>query len=720
MPQTSAVPDRSTAGLTDASPAEPRLPDAGPLDPEAFRYIATTPVRIGRTSRPILQRAGISAGGLNTFLRSLRTLVTHATDAGFRRRPADVWTEIQFNRTTFYRYLRCAITAGSAATEPAGTRGVVLFTFPRAGGTLRDEQSRSAGRFAHAADEQSRSAGRFVTSSPAQRDASPGGTVVVKSEIKEREIRTRSTTTTDQNLPDYLEPKPAPIVQDPEIATSKQVRMVRKLAKKLGLEWPTEAEARAMSREQADAARLVLDEHEAGGGMTSAAAGLSGAVDALTRPAAPPRKQRPTDCKHPAPKEEHGAWFCDDCGITLRNYTPDLGADDRPNRAPDAGGDDGDPAPGRGPGEPDRPARRRSGRHRAGRRMTRQRRDYPRRRKSCPECHRADLRAGAAALVWADPSSSTPSATSGPRRWNRRRRRNAVAHPVRDLRPWAHHNGRYQHRSAEPHQADGECQAPPAEQRSHGDPYVYRQAPVPTDGRSVHLPQPRNRSAATTRAAIATPAVTRRQARRDSSRARAVSKWARVTSSPVASELASRATSTTATASGSLAPASVSVFTAACVSKAMPGRVARGCASSRPRPALPEAKATGKGASAGDGTRCPGDRGRRPRSPSEPHTDRRGRERAKFNTESTPNEYRIDNGEGAPRHQPRRRPGPSRPASAQARCELTKCCTRSLQFCARNMAYQDKRGHVSMRPDMGGRMSTARHVDAFLQGGLAA
>ena len=44
---------------------------------------------------------------------------------------------------------------------------------------------------------------------------------------------------------------------------------------------------------------------------------------------------------------------------------------------------------------------------------------------------------------------------------------------------------------------------------------------------------------------------------------------------PVASELASWATSTTATASGSLAPASVSVFTAACVSKAIAGRVAR-------------------------------------------------------------------------------------------------------------------------------------------------
>ena len=126
--------------------------------------------------------------------------------------------------------------------------------------------------------------------------------MVVKSEIKEREIRTRSTTTTDPNLPDYLEPKPAPIVQDPEIATSRQVRMVRKLAKKLGLEWPTEADARAMSREQADASIQVLVEHEAGGGMTSAAAGLSGAVDALTRPAAPPQKAAPDQLQAPGPE----------------------------------------------------------------------------------------------------------------------------------------------------------------------------------------------------------------------------------------------------------------------------------------------------------------------------------------------------------------------------------------------------------------------------------
>ena len=71
----------------------------------------------------------------------------------------------------------------------------------------------------------------------------------------------------------------------------------------------------------------------------------------------------------------------------------------------------------------------------------------------------------------------------------------------------------------------------------------------------------------------ADPQLTRRQARRDSSCASAVSKCARVTSSPVASVLASRATSTTATASASSAPASVSVFTAACVSRAITGSV---------------------------------------------------------------------------------------------------------------------------------------------------
>ena len=87
--------------------------------------------------------------------------------------------------------------------------------------------------------------------------------------------------------------------------------------------------------------------------------------------------------------------------------------------------------------------------------------------------------------------------------------------------------------------------------------------------------QPRNRNAATTTAAIAMPAVTRRHAKRDSSCASAVSKCARVTSSPMASVLASRATSTTATASASSAPASVNVFTAACVSKGITGSVSR-------------------------------------------------------------------------------------------------------------------------------------------------
>ena len=92
---------------------------------------------------------------------------------------------------------------------------------------------------------------------------------------------------------------------------------------------------------------------------------------------------------------------------------------------------------------------------------------------------------------------------------------------------------------------------------------------------------------------------------------------------------------------------------------------------------------------------------------------------AKFNTESTPNEYRIDNGEV--RHGINHEDDRDLPASVGAgEVRADQVLHQVVQFCARNMAYQDKRGHVSMRPDMGGRMSTARHVVAFLQGGLAA
>ena len=87
----------------------------------------------------------------------------------------------------------------------------------------------------------------------------------------------------------------------------------------------------------------------------------------------------------------------------------------------------------------------------------------------------------------------------------------------------------------------------------------------------------RYRSAATTTAAIAMPAVTRRQAKRDSSCASAVSKCARVISSPVASVLASRATIDHRHRER-LVSAGVGQslhFTAACVSRAITGSVSR-------------------------------------------------------------------------------------------------------------------------------------------------
>ena len=376
------MPNRSTATrLTDASTNAPRLNYGEPLIDLAFVRHYRDSIHIGRASQRLIKARGIDAGHLKSWLTHISTHINAVVDGVgyFDSPPAEVCAWMEYSRSRWYELRQAATDLRYLATGPAGQRGWIRFAFipnasitdvelllkqlrvrtsspggqdasqraVRAGRTLRTSSPggqdasqravlvgrtlRTSSPGGQDASQRAVLVGRTLrTSSPGGQDARPGGTVVVKSEIKEREIRTRSTTTTDPNLPDYLEPKPAPIVQDPEIATSRQVRMVRKLAKKLGLEWPTEADARAMSREQADASIQVLVEHEAGGGMTSAAAGLSGAVDALTRPAAPPRKQRPTNCKHPAPKEEHGAWFCDDCGITLRNYTPDLGVDRSP------------------------------------------------------------------------------------------------------------------------------------------------------------------------------------------------------------------------------------------------------------------------------------------------------------------------------------------------------------------------------------------------------
>ena len=157
---------KTKPALADASAAAPRLPDHGPLAEHDFARLVRHPLKVGHANQRLLAAAKISAGNLNTFLRSLRTLVTHATGAicSFCRKPKDVWNEIEFNRTTFYRYVKCAGALGQLKTGPTGTRGVVKFDMPRSGGTLRD------------ADEASRSAGRFVTkpptNSPAQRDAS--------------------------------------------------------------------------------------------------------------------------------------------------------------------------------------------------------------------------------------------------------------------------------------------------------------------------------------------------------------------------------------------------------------------------------------------------------------------------------------------------------------------------------------------------------------------
>ena len=165
---TSAPPPALTTqpALADASTTAPRLPDHGPLNDNDFARVVREPLKVGQAEQRVLKAAKISAGTLHTFIRSLRTLVTHATAhiASFCRKPKDVWSELELNRTTFYRYTKCAADLGQLRTSPAGSRGVVRFDLPRRGVTLRD------------ADEQSRSAGRFVTapptSSPAQRDAS--------------------------------------------------------------------------------------------------------------------------------------------------------------------------------------------------------------------------------------------------------------------------------------------------------------------------------------------------------------------------------------------------------------------------------------------------------------------------------------------------------------------------------------------------------------------
>ena len=123
-----------TPPLRDASARQLRYPDPGPLDAETFAAIVRQPIRIGEPGRRAADRHKITAGGLNTLLRALRTLATHATADAivFRRRPADVIAEFDFARRPFYAHAKAAEELGHLTRQPAGKRGVVEYRMPRA------------------------------------------------------------------------------------------------------------------------------------------------------------------------------------------------------------------------------------------------------------------------------------------------------------------------------------------------------------------------------------------------------------------------------------------------------------------------------------------------------------------------------------------------------------------------------------------------------------
>ena len=99
-----------------------------------FAAIVRQPIRIGKIGRCAADRHKITAGGLNTLLRALRTLATHATDEAiiFRRRAADVIAEFDYERRPFYAHARAAEELGYLTRQPAGKRGVVEYRMPRA------------------------------------------------------------------------------------------------------------------------------------------------------------------------------------------------------------------------------------------------------------------------------------------------------------------------------------------------------------------------------------------------------------------------------------------------------------------------------------------------------------------------------------------------------------------------------------------------------------
>ena len=117
----------------DASAAQPRLPDPGPLDAETFAAIVRAPVKIGEALRCDERHHHVSTGELNTLTGRLRTFGTHATAEWiiFRRRPADLLDELEYKRRPFFRLAAILTDVGYLERHPAGVRGVVEYRVRR-------------------------------------------------------------------------------------------------------------------------------------------------------------------------------------------------------------------------------------------------------------------------------------------------------------------------------------------------------------------------------------------------------------------------------------------------------------------------------------------------------------------------------------------------------------------------------------------------------------
>ena len=128
-----AAGNARTGKIRDASAKQGPYPDPGSLDEAGFAASVRQPIRVGAKLADAAGRHKVTAGELNTTLRALTTLVTHATDDEliFRRRPDDVRTEFELPRRQFFRLCAAAEAVGCMKREPGGMRGVVEYRMPR-------------------------------------------------------------------------------------------------------------------------------------------------------------------------------------------------------------------------------------------------------------------------------------------------------------------------------------------------------------------------------------------------------------------------------------------------------------------------------------------------------------------------------------------------------------------------------------------------------------